>query len=106
MKEYKEKMLIDLLNEWFSDTKINRNTFNQTEAGKLLREKLEQIDRWKVKPRGKPNDGDNLNKTKKEMERLAAFATCKCGAKIERYEKKSGEIGFLCANIDCNLTNS
>ena len=56
MKQDKQKQLLILLEEYFSDHDINRRDFvSKNSVAALLKKKLSSIGRWKNLPRGKPN---------------------------------------------------
>lgn len=56
MKQDKQKQLLILLEEYFSDYDINRRDFvSKNPVAVLLKKKLSSIGRWKNLPRGKPN---------------------------------------------------
>ncbi len=56
MKQDKQKELLIMLEEFFSDHDINRRDFiSKNPVATLLKKKLSSIGRWKNLPRGKPN---------------------------------------------------
>ena len=110
MTNNEKQELYRLLNEWFSETDLDkRNITNKDRIARLIKKELTKSKNWKDKPRGLNNSADSLNKGKMNKEKLVkkiqdiesqiTNQKCGCGSKMVKRGNR-----LICEGVMCEFS--